>query len=179
MIFWPIPPFCYGRPHLLSSEISAVLCNLLHFGHTAYVFAFFSICNNFFALWDEEGKLWNLFGSVSFNTWPKNWIKEFIATSDKRNLDWYLYIHNNIQDSENSVLELRYAKLPLSSKLSQSGAVNHRFKDGVSVKYHIPDICMIWYTMWPDMPMICNTDVSLMFGRNSYSSAKYHYNKYH
>src|SRR5207248_11337698 len=29
------------------------------------------------------------------------------------------------------------------------------------------------------MPMICNTDVSLMFGRNSYSSAKYHYNKYH
>ena len=56
---------------------------------------------------------------------------------------------------------------------------DHRFKDGVLVKYHIPDICMIWYTMWPDMPMICNTDVSLMFGRNSYSSAKYHYNKYH
>src|ERR1044071_10254000 len=40
---------CLGNStnlHLLSSEISAVLCNLLHFGHTAYVFAFFSICNN-------------------------------------------------------------------------------------------------------------------------------------
>ena len=59
------------------------------------------------------------------------------------------------------------------------GFLEHRFKDGVSVKYHIPDICMIWYTMWPDMPMICNTDVSLMFGRNNYSLAKYHYNKYH
>ena len=52
-------------------------------------------------------------------------------------------------------------------KIAQLVVYLHWSEKDISVRYHIPDICMIWHVLQSDMSMICLADVSPIFGKNS------------
>src|SRR6516162_6231932 len=77
----------------------SALCNLLHLGHTANILVFLPISRIFLATYADGGNFLNRPESASNNTSRKNLTNESIATSERRNLSWYLKIQRRIHKS--------------------------------------------------------------------------------